>query len=531
MKHVADYMTKNAVSINAEEEIVKAVEVMQKNNVGALLVKEKGKVIGIFTERDVLKKINIANAKTFLFKKVKTGMTKKTVSIDHKEAYLNVIEIMKKKKTWYLPVLVKGKVKGIISLRDFFNKYNKQLEFLLREREKEIEANFRAVRESEERFRTIFDNSAIAITLADNKERIAAWNPFAAKLLGMSERKLRGMRVRELYPPEERKKLRSLNVKKLGLNHHVETKIWNNKKKKIDVDVSLSVLKDTDGKLQGSIGIIRDITKRKKTEEELRIAYKSLKEAQTQLIQAEKLYAVGQLASGVAHEVRNPLEIILQGINFLEKKVSIEEKEAFMVFEMVKDGVERAANIISSLLDFSKASALKLTEEDINSTLDTAIGLVKTKIKEEHINLGKEMNRKLPKIKVDQNKISQVFINMFINAIYATPAGGKIWVRTSCEKCKKAKAGAEKGEKNIFEKGETAVVVEVEDTGVGIEKEHLRKIFDPFFTTKGPKGGAGLGLSVSHNILKMHGAVIEAESKKGKGTKMKVYFKIMGGEK
>ncbi|MDD5292594.1 MAG: CHASE4 domain-containing protein [Candidatus Omnitrophica bacterium] len=272
--------------------------------------------------------------------------------------------------------------------------------------------------------------------------------------------------------------------------------------------------------------LVQEIAERKKAEEELKKAYTELETTQNQLIQAEKLNAVGQLASGVAHEVRNPLGIILQGINYLEKKFSDKESDVSEILAMIKDNIKRSDQIINSLLDFSKATRLVLQPEDINSVLDNSLSLVKNHIEGKNISVVKEMEENIPRVLADKNKIEQVFINILLNAIQAMPGGGKIIIHSYEKKLSEARNGIGRRREDSFRPGEKAVVIQIEDTGCGISQENINKIFDPFFTTKGPTGGAGLGLSVSRNIIHMHKGLIFAESNPEGGTKVSVVLKI-----
>jgi len=264
-------------------------------------------------------------------------------------------------------------------------------------------------------------------------------------------------------------------------------------------------------------------------EKEVREAYEHLKETQGQLIQAEKMNAIGQLASGVAHEVRNPLGIIMQGINYLENKLAGEGRGIPETLVMLKESIKRADKIISSLFDFSRASALELEPQDINAILEVALSLLKTKFKFDAIEVVMETKKDLPLAMADRNKLEQVFINLLLNAIQAMPKGGKIFVRTYDKKLPELKNGLGKREGDNFRAGEIAVIVEIEDTGIGISEENMKKIFEPFFTTKGPREGAGLGLAVTKNIITMHKGRIEIKSKEGQGTRVSVTLKIKGG--
>ncbi len=239
-----------------------------------------------------------------------------------------------------------------------------------------------------------------------------------------------------------------------------------------------------------------------KRAEELRIAYEELKEMQDKLTQMEKLKAIGQLASGVAHDMRNPLGIIMQGVSYLEQVVPPSEKDQMETLVMIKDSVQRADGIVAALLDFSRAAKLELQPEDIGKVLESCLNLVKTELK--HVVIIREIREGLPKAMIDKNKMMQVFINLLMNASHAMAEKGRLFVRCFPGEIDK----------------EGAVVVEIEDTGAGISEENLKRVFDPFFTTKGPGKGTGLGLSISRNIVELHKGSIGIKSQAGKGTKI-----------
>ncbi len=241
--------------------------------------------------------------------------------------------------------------------------------------------------------------------------------------------------------------------------------------------------------------------------EKLEDGFKKLRETQFQLIQSEKMEALGRIAAGVAHEVKNPLGIILQGINYFEAALLPEAKDNRQMLEMMKDSVKRADSIVRALLDFSRYQELKTEPQDINSIIEASINLVRYELKLNSIESVCELEEDLPNMLLDKIKMEQVFINLFNNAADAMPKGGKLHVRSYLSK-----------EKNI--------IVEVEDNGVGMDEDILSKIFDPFFTTKNRTQGTGLGLSIVKSIIEMHEAMIYVESKKGQGTKLTIVLKI-----
>jgi len=295
----------------------------------------------------------------------------------------------------------------------------------------------------------------------------------------------------------------------------------------LPVLVSGSSIKDDSGSVVWTVCTAVDISKRKKAEDDLRKAYTQLKDTQSQLIQAEKMEAIGRMASGVAHEVKNPLSVILQGVNCLEMKLTPSQKENRDILQKIKNNVERADSIIKSLLDFSKLTELKLMPEDLNDIVESALGLLYHRVKFEKIKVVRELGHDLPKISADKRKMEQVFVNILLNAIQAMPNGGNLILRSYTMRLQDANSEPVRNTAGYFDVGQRAVIAEIEDAGVGISEEDLSKIFEPFFTTKEPQEGTGLGLSVTRNIVDIHKGYLSVESEKNKGTKVSVYLPII----
>lgn len=274
-----------------------------------------------------------------------------------------------------------------------------------------------------------------------------------------------------------------------------------------------------------SLGINMMVNAIRKRAKELEVAYSRLKEMQDIIIQSEKISAVGQLASGVAHEVKNPLAIIMQSADYLADKVPPEHKE---IFQMITNNVKRADNIIRTLVDFSRVTKLNIMPEDINPILESSLILIQHQAGFENIKIVKELQTGSPKVLVDNNKMEQVFVNIFLNAIQAMPRGGSLFIRTYVTEFNTPRDGIGRRSGDYFKMGEKAVVIEIEDTGVGISEENIKKVFDPFFTTKGSRGGVGIGLSATKNIITMHKGLIEIKSKVGQGTKVIITLKVGG---
>ncbi|MDO8489276.1 MAG: ATP-binding protein, partial [Candidatus Omnitrophota bacterium] len=188
-----------------------------------------------------------------------------------------------------------------------------------------------------------------------------------------------------------------------------------------------------------------------------------------------------------------------------------------------------ADNIIRVLLDLSRATKLEKKPEDINSLLENSLLLIQHVPMLANIKIVRELGKDLPKVSVDRGKMEQVFINLLLNSVQAMPEGGSLFLRTYQARLNELKGGIGAFGENYFNPGEAVLAIEIEDTGMGISQEDLKKIFDPFFSTKEPGQGTGLGLSISKNILSLHKGLIQMESKKNIGTKVTVTLKITDG--
>jgi len=219
--------------------------------------------------------------------------------------------------------------------------------------------------------------------------------------------------------------------------------------------------------------------------------------AQSQLVQAAKMEVVGRLASGVAHEVRNPLAVILQGIEYLSSLVDGSNADVSSTIKSIGKAVDRADSIVNGLLDFSRISRLESKPADIPSIVESSLLLVKHQCDLHHVKLVKNFTAGLPQITVDRNKIEQVIVNLCMNALDAMPEGGTLQINVSCVTTSTGKA----------------VCVEILDTGCGIKPENIDRIFDPFFTTKRSGIGTGLGLSIVKSIVEMHRGSLQVKNR------------------
>ncbi len=253
---------------------------------------------------------------------------------------------------------------------------------------------------------------------------------------------------------------------------------------------------------------------------------RDLRAAQMQLIQAAKLESVGRLAAGVAHEVKNPLAIIQMGIDYLRGVVNITGEDAQAMTDM-EDAVTRADTVIKGLLDFSREKKLLKQKKDINEVIRESLRFVSHELKQRNIELKEYLEPTMPEFEMDPNKLQQVFINLFTNAAQAMGKDGHLIVRSNIKALNTDDLNADAA--GIFRQGERAIVIQVEDTGPGIDEAKVAKVFDPFFTTKPVGQGTGLGLSVSRNIIELHGGTIVLRNRASDGASAVLMFKISDG--
>jgi signal transduction histidine kinase len=264
----------------------------------------------------------------------------------------------------------------------------------------------------------------------------------------------------------------------------------------------------------------------KKRAAELDEAYQELKRTQEMLVQAEKMAAVGQLASGIAHEVKNPLGVILHCVNYLEPELGPKGGPQADVLQVMREAVKTSDKIIRGLLDFSRPSPLELRPAPILKVINASLALVHAQAHDRKIRLITQVALDLPPVMVDENQMQQVFVNLILNAFHAMPDGGELTIRARLRRLTEPKGGVGRRTNDAFQVGETALVCEVEDTGTGIPREILPKVFNPFFTTKPPGEGVGLGLAITASIVEGHRGVIHIDSAEGRGTTVSIILPL-----
>lgn len=233
--------------------------------------------------------------------------------------------------------------------------------------------------------------------------------------------------------------------------------------------------------------------KAEKNAAERQKAYDELQKTFEQLLQAEKLSSLGELSAGIVHEVRNPLAAIKGAVEILEDELAKDSPRREFA-DLAKKEVERLDKLVGEFLRFARPATLSVQLNDLNQIVESVAALVENQANSQSVKIEKDLQKNLPEVLIDSEQIKQVLLNLAINSLQAMPNGGQIAFRTS-------------------ENGKFCVV-EVKDSGGGIDQKIIPKIFDPFFTTK--EKGVGLGLSIAHKIVNQHEGSLSVANDSGK---------------
>ena len=293
------------------------------------------------------------------------------------------------------------------------------------------------------------------------------------------------------------------------------------------LDQTIPVRSDDEfGKLASSFNAMTDALRNSQSElrdwghtleQKVEKRTQQLRLAQAETVRGEKLASVGLLASGVAHELNNPLTGILTFSHLLRQKMSDDSPDAEDMDLVIRE-TKRCAAIIKRLLDFAREKPPEKKYADINQIIEDTVRIVERPAHLRDIEIALDLDRSLPPIWIDADQIKQVVMNMLVNAQHAIEEKGSITIR--CRRSsqpRSPKPGAEPM---------PMVEISIVDTGCGIPEKNLRRIFDPFFTSKDVGKGTGLGLSISHGIVEAHGGLIEVESKVGEGSTFHVFLPL-----
>jgi len=333
----------------------------------------------------------------------------------------------------------------------------------------------------------------VGIVTLDESGKVVACNHSIESLLGQGRAMILGRSLQELFPAEIVDRYRNYHLKtsrkKLEGTRFYKTLVESFRHKDYVMNLSFVPLINESDVEYGTILILDDVTHQAKLEE--------------QLTQSEKLSALGLLAAGVAHEVNTPLTGISSYTQMLQQQPNTGPETA-EILQRIEQQTFRASKIISTLLDLSRQQPVPFAQIDINNLLRETLSLLKPHFKDAPIEIVQELDPSDPFILGNEGKLQQVFTNLFLNAKEATQGEGRLLARTEID-----------GDQ---------VVINVVDTGVGIDQKSLKHIYEPFYTARKGVKGTGLGLAITYTIIQEHKGTIDAFSEEGKGTHFQIKF-------
>ncbi len=408
--------------------------------------------------------------------------------------YLVLVKPLKKVSSFFKSVVsgergldAKFEVKGEDEISEVVTSFNQMISHLKRSQD---ELTF-----SETKYRHIFEGSKDAIFLIDCEGPVRDVNQAGVELWGYESKEefIKNVFLDQLFTKEEALKDFLARIEKDEFVKDDETIIRKKDGGEVHALITATLRKDADNHICGYECIVKDITERRRMEERIR--------------EADKLASVGQLAAGVAHEINNPLTIILGFTRLLTKKSSF-EGQTKEDLKIIHSNAELCKKIVEDLLNFSRQKRPQYIEADINRTIESIVSVVETQFNNDGITMVRNYDPSIPPVTMDIDKMKQVFMNLLMNACQAMDSGGSIHVSTHYDKVK------------------DRVLTVFSDTGCGIPKNIQNRIFEPFFTTKEPGQGTGLGLPVCYGIVKEHNGEISFENGEGRGAIFRVWLPI-----
>jgi PAS domain S-box-containing protein len=376
----------------------------------------------------------------------------------------------------------------------------KKLDLELEDKNKELEKNLVEKEEVKNYLNDILESLTNGVIVVDRSGRITTFNQTAGNLTGLKPQNCLGKTLKEVFPFDLFENLVSRLEKNRRETAYQDQDITTPDKKIIHARVSASPVWDNHSGQIGTVLILQDRTDLRRLEE---FAHRN-----------QRLREMGEMAAGIAHEIRNPLGSIELFASLLKKDLEGDPEKAELV-QHIRAGVQNMDRIISTLLLFAKSSQPSRQQCDINLLLAELLdGLDDIRVPD-NIKVVRDFGKEEMLANGDRELLRQVFPNLIRNAIQAMPDGGELRLQT--EKALIPVSGSESGKDAGARK---FITVTVTDTGGGICADDLSKIFNPFFTTKDK--GTGLGLAISHNIIKAHQGTIEAVSEEGKSTSFRV---------
>jgi len=336
---------------------------------------------------------------------------------------------------------------------------------------------------------SLVENMPMGLVALDQEERIIAFNQTAESVLRLLTRDVLGKRAGEILPEVCRDLLRELEQGNGGiLQRELDCPVAEGVR--IPLEVIAAVLRDSEEGFVGYVFLFRDMTE--------------IRHLKREVERSQRLASLGSLAAGVAHEIRNPLSSIKGFATYFKERYRDVPQDARTADIMVQE-VERLNRVIGQLLAYSRPLDMKRERKAVEPAIRHSLKVIEGQAREKGISVHADLPPGIPEAMFDQDRIEQVLLNLYLNALGAMEAGGVLLVTLSRETGRR-------------------VGITVSDTGSGIRPEDIPRIFDPYFTTK--PSGTGLGLAIVHKIMEAHDGEVRVESEPGKGTRISVYLPL-----
>lgn len=333
----------------------------------------------------------------------------------------------------------------------------------------------------------VVENMPIGLVALDTDNKIISFNNVAAAIFKNAPSSITGMTAESIMPDEVTNLIKEINYTKAGIEREII--YYTPDGKRLTLDTSLSRLEGDDGSFMGYLILLRDITE-----------IRSLKK---EVERSRRLASIGGLAAGVAHEIRNPLSSIKGFATYFSERYSHVPEDKKTAEIMVRE-VERLNRVIGQLLELAKPVSIEKKPVSPDVLIQHSIKVIERDAEKKDIRIVTDIPEDLPLIDLDSDRMNQVLLNLYLNAVEAMDTGGTLTVDAEAEK----RSGM--------------LRITITDTGRGIDKKDLAHVFDPYFTTK--QSGTGLGLSIVHRTIESHNGEITIESEQGKGTRVTIFL-------
>ncbi|MDO9528827.1 MAG: ATP-binding protein [Syntrophales bacterium] len=355
---------------------------------------------------------------------------------------------------------------------------------------------YRSARTSLSRIRAFSDNLVenmpIGLLAIDSDGNVSSFNQTAESVLQLSADEILGKKADQVLPQQLRTLIDKLKPETRIVEKEIDCPVKDGNR--IPLEAIATLLEEEDGTFAGYAILFRDLTE--------------IKRLRTEIDRSQRLASIGRLAAGIAHEIRNPLSSIKGFATYFKERYK-DVPEDQKIAEIMVQEVERLNRVIGQLLEFARPMNIRLKPTSMRTLIQHSLKMIGGQAGEKNIKINPEISLEMDEALIDPDRINQVLLNLYLNAIEAMDDGGTLSVK-------------------LFGDDPGWVKIEISDTGVGIQKKDLEKIFDPYFTTK--PSGTGLGLAIVHRIIEAHNGEVNLKSEQGKGTTVSIMLPASEGK-